>query len=166
MERKGDMNKWHYIFGHTADPYYTAHADELEKTIIAVGGKPFVRSIIEDAQGWVSTCMKMPPFMLKQLKSTDEDIVFLDSDARIRQYPVLFDTIEEDVAFHIKDGIEPLCGTMYFKNNERVYAFFERWLEVQKQLYPHPLAAQIAMAGVSKEGIVSTFNLPPQYTHI
>ena len=159
-------NHWHYIFGHTADAYYTGHADELEKTIIAVGGKPYIRKIIEDAEGWISTCMQMPPFMFEQLQETDEDIVFLDSDARVRQYPVLFDTIEEDIAFHRKDGFEALCGTIYFKNNERVRKFFERWFVVQKELYPHPLAAQISFDGIAKEGIVSVFDLPPQYTQI
>ena len=160
------MNKWHYVFGHTADKYYTSHADELEKTIKSVGGKPYVRQLIEDKQGWVSTCMQMPRFMFDQLKATDEDIVFLDSDARVRQYPELFDTIEEDIAFHRKDGHEALCGTMYFKNNERVYCFFEKWLAKQEDLYPHGLAAQIAMDAISKEGIVSVYDLPPQYTQI
>lgn len=160
------MNNWHYVFGHTSDQYYTAHADELEQTIIQNGGKWYVRKIIPDADGWISTCMQMPHFMFAQLQETTEDIVFLDSDARVRQYPALFDVIEEDIAFHTKDGVEALCGTMYFKNNERVYRFFERWFAVQKELYPHPLAAQIAMEKVSKEGIVSVYNLPPQYTQI
>lgn len=160
------MNNWHYIFGHTNDAYYTKHADELEATIKDVGGKPYVRKVLEGGAGWVSTCMKMPPFMFAELQATDEDIVFLDSDARVRQYPALFDTIEEDIAFHTKDGIEPLCGTMYFKNNARVYHFFERWFIEQKKLYPHLLSAQIAMETVSQENIVSIYDLPPQYTQI
>ena len=160
------MNNWHYVFGHTKDEYYTKHADELEKTLIENGMKPYVRAVIPDSGGWVSTCMQMPRFMYEQLKASDEDIVFLDADARVRKYPALFDTIEEDIAFHTKDGREPLCGTMYFKNNERVYRFFERWLEMQKAIYPHRLAAQVAMGAVAKEGIVSIYNLPPQYTQI
>lgn len=160
------MNNWHYVFGHTADAYYTGHADELEKTIIDVGGKPYVRELIPDKGGWVSTCMQMPHFMYEQLVKGGEAIVFLDSDARVRQYPALFDVIEEDIAFHTKDGREPLCGTMFFKNNERVHRFFERWFIVQKEFYPHTLAAQIAMAKVAKEDIVSIYNLPPQYTQI
>lgn len=160
------MNNWHYVFGHTADAYYSHHADELERTIAFVGRKAFVRKIIPSKQGWISTCMQMPHFMFERLCSSKEDIVFLDADARIRQYPELFDTIEEDIAFHTKDGVEPLCGTMYFKNNERVYKFFDRWLEVQKEMYPNHLAAQVAMARVAEEGIVSIYNLPPSYTQI
>lgn len=97
---------------------------------------------------------------------TDEDIVFLDSDARVRKYPELFDVIEEDIAFHTKDGTEPLCGTLYFKNNERVYRFFERWFEKQAEFYPHTFSAQVAFAQVAKEGIVSVYALPASYTQI
>jgi hypothetical protein len=44
-------------------------------------------------------------------------IVYLDADARVRQYPILFDQLAEtdcDFAAHWRGGSELLSGTLYF----------------------------------------------------
>lgn len=162
------MNSWHYIFWHTPDAWYTHHADELEKSIRENGMQSFVRVCINDQGGWVTNGMQIPRFILSQLEQTDEDIVYLDADARVRKYPELFDTITEDIAFHTKDGVEALCGTVFIKNTPAAKELLGEWLAEQEKQYKagHPLAAQKAMEVVCKSGKYSVFNLPPSYTQI
>lgn len=61
----------------------------------------------------------------------DTDIVYLDCDAIVMQYPKLFDIMEEDIGYHLKDGRELLSGTLFFKNSPLAIQLLQLWLAEQ-----------------------------------
>lgn len=87
-----------------------------------------------------------PQFIYEtMLLFSDKDIVFLDADAELLQYPTLFDTLDCDIACHILDWQrwyghslgtkELLPGTLYVRNNEKMQAFIKLWAELSKNSY-------------------------------
>jgi len=160
------VNKWHYIAWHTPDEWYTKHAEELVQSVLEFGGKPIEMTVYDDFGGWVTNGMNIPHHILASMDETEDDLVYLDVDARVRQYPALFDTIQETCAFHVKDGKEVLCGTVFIKNNERGRKLVEEWIARQEERYPDHLTAQVAFEDVVNSGRYSVFHLPPSYTQI
>jgi len=160
------VNNWHYIAWHTPDEWYTHHNAELVATVKENGRKPIVCRVYEDTGGWIKNGMMIPHFIMSQLQETTDDLVYLDSDARVRQYPELFDTIQEDLAFHVKDGHETLIGTVFIKNTPKAIPFVERWIELQAIRYPHILSAQVAFEDAVRQGGMSVYHLPANYTQI
>ena len=77
---------------------------------------------------WRTSVNYKPHFIKKCLDQFDENIVWVDADARIRQYPSLFEDIEHDVAIHFRDGKECLTGTVFFKNNQGSRDIINTWI--------------------------------------
>ena len=92
---------------------------------------------------WQKNTYIKPEFILYMLNNYDEDILYLDADAIIKQPLNFFEQgIKGDMSMFIvpknkRDGkvwprTEAYCylsGTMYFKNNERYKKFVKAWLK-------------------------------------
>jgi hypothetical protein len=93
------------------------------------------------------------------------NLLFLDADAVVREYPVLFDTITEDIAVHYRNDVELLAGTMYFKNCEKVKGLVREWRAASLSSR-NALSAQTGLADVLRTGKYSVCRLPAPYTLI
>lgn len=110
----------------------------------------------------------------------DQDIVFIDADGIVRQYPILFDklsaTKDSDVAatFHkysprSGDEDELLSGTLWFPNNDRARNLVQRWHEIglDQEKIRHQQCLRIAIEQKALEGDkVKVYRMPHEYTHV
>jgi hypothetical protein len=128
---------------------------------------------------WIRNVAEKPlviRHMLSQLQQ-DEGLVFLDADATIEQYPILFDEIsqEYDIAFYTLNWNdwygynqspsikEILSGTMFFRNRDKVKALCEEWhkLAIESNEWEQKILQKI----LDKYDL-KVYNLPIEYCYI
>ena len=133
------MNKWMIASYYTNGTFYEQYAQQFVASmkehgvIYHVVGVPNLKS-------WrKNTCYK-PSFLAGILKSFPTiDIVWVDCDAEFKSYPILFDTIDCDIAVHkfernlylrsSKQPPEVLSGTVYLRNNTKVRDIVDAWVK-------------------------------------
>ena len=78
---------------------------------------------------WEKNCQYKARFILECLEQFSDDIVWVDADAEVLREPILFETLDADVAYHyLEHREELLSGTVFFKNNKETRAMIERWI--------------------------------------
>lgn len=127
---------------------------------------------------WSKNTSYKPTFIKQMLlKHTDKNIVFVDADAEILQYPELFDQIPEkhNIAVHLLDrdkwynrdtggDDELLSGTLFVRNNEVSMEIIERWIWLCEE--PPIRWEQKVLQDVIKERNEQVFELPISYCYI
>ena len=112
-------------------------------------------------------------------KFQDHDIVFLDADAIVRQYPVLFNDLSfnglHDMAAHFHaypqsvPGGSLLSGTLWFRNNETTRQLIRLWHQIglENPLVRHQHCLRLAIEEWKRLGNrLSIFRMPSSYTCI
>lgn len=109
----------------------------------------------------------------------DKDIVFLDSDAVVKQYPVLFDELSRNKDYDLSahffkyqpesgDADELLSGTLWIQNGAMGRRLVEKWHEIglaRTGDTRHQLCLKIAIAELTKAGEkVRVYRHPFAYT--
>ena len=98
-----------------------------------------------------------------------KNIVYLDADARIMRYPVLFDNFDADFGAHYLAGQELLSGTLFFRNCQKCYHLVYLWHELLRES-KGPVWDQVVLQHCIREyGVkleLKVKNLPPTYTQI
>ena len=118
---------------YTKNTPYEREARKLKKTC-AKFDIPYDIVGIEAKSSWEENCSQKPRIIREAMdRHPDLNIVYLDSDARIMQDPVLFDDFPADLGVHYLNGQELLSGTIYLGNNRRTYNLVCLWDEIQKQ---------------------------------
>lgn len=103
-----------------------------------------------------------------------KDIVFLDSDAIVRRYPVLFDSLSRSHKFDISahffnyrpesgDADELLSGTLWIQNNDVGRRLVAKWHEIglANPGVRHQMCLKHAVAELKKEGVPVRVNRHP-----
>lgn len=153
-----------YISFCTTDGY-AAEAAELKKTLDAFG-LPYELHPVAPFESWVQACAFKPRFIRNaQAWHRDRPLVWLDADARVRQYPVLFDSMgKADFAAHWKGGTELLSGTMYFGPTVAAAQLLYDW---EKACEASPEAwDQKVLQGIVESRPLNVRRLPAPYTLI
>jgi hypothetical protein len=125
------MAAWKVVSFHTDDALYKGHIERLKDSLVDHGIDNYIEEIPRSG-GWIANVDYKPVFILKCLEMFDENIVWLDADAVVQQYPVLFDDIDADIAVHYKSGKELLSGTMYFSNTEKSKELLREWIALRE----------------------------------
>lgn len=116
-------------------------------------------------------------------KYRDRDILYVDCDAEIVQYPELFDNFDKgDIGIHKidreryfknwdkmwKEKYEYLGGTMYFKNNDRIRGLLDLWEKLDKPMNVHlsQLTLIYALRILEKKNELSIYEIPATYCQI
>ena len=108
------------------------------------------------------------------------DIVFIDADGVVRQYPKLFDKLsngsDSDLAAHFHPyqgttmaGGSLLSGTLWFRNSDRGRKIVGRWHDIGlgHQAIRHQHCLRVAINELKKEQFeVKVYRLPREYTLI
>jgi hypothetical protein len=115
---------------YTLDSPYEEEAKLLEASCASFNIP--IRKMGYQARGsWVKNAGIKPGFLVRMLDEETEDLLYLDVDARVKQYPKLFDNFDADLGVHYKDGKELLSGTIFLKNNERTKKLVNVWMHAQ-----------------------------------
>ena len=159
---------------YTKNTFYEDEAEKLIETAKQFNLKYDVRAY--DSRGnWVRNAAIKPEFIYEMLlEHENENILYVDVDARFRQYPSLYDNFDGDVGLHYlankKDPTkrELLSGTIFLKNNEPVRKLVKLWVE-QQQNKPDVWDQRVldeVIKNYAEKLKIKVVNTPPQYTRI
>jgi len=127
---------------------------------------------------WNSNTGYKPTFLLQQLECfKDKNIVWIDCDAEIREYPKLFNEIpkEYDIAFYTLDWNEwygykdnppkkeVLTGTLFLRNNDKIKDLCKEWA---KQVKESGEWEQKVLQRLINKRDIKVYPLPIEYCYI
>jgi hypothetical protein len=136
---------------------------------------PLYLNPIENLGNWEKNTHFKANFILECLNRFDQNIVYVDVDAVFRSYPVLFETIDCDIAYRTENfrwrRNEALSGTIFLANNERTKIFVEKWIEINNIIKanrqdPDTWEQRNMQRALEVCSDVKYQNLPPEYTFI
>ncbi len=128
-----------------------------------------------NTHNWNHNTKYKPQVILEALTEFNDDIVIIDADAVINEFPKLFNEISEkcDIAAHLLDWFkfwrnqsgnpkrELLSGTMFFKNNNKVKNLIKEWItEMEKT---DIIEQRILQQLLKKHSEIIFYNLPISY---
>lgn len=131
---------------------------------------------VKNLGNWQANTRFKARFMQDMLdKHKGKNLVYVDSDAVIHQYPSLFDNYPYDIAVRWQDfrwrKNECLSGTIFMANNQATRELCKRWEGVNVSEGPSAKTFEQWNLGkviedMRREGKVKDSNLPPEYTMI
>ncbi len=138
------MNNWIIVSYYTLNTFYEDLAECLIKSLKKYKILHYVEGV-PNLGDWHKNTNYKPSFLLRMLeKFPDKNVIWVDCDAELLQYPILFDSLNCDIAAHEfdrrlyqtrrKDWLkELLSGTLFLRNNKQVRDLVEKWrLECEK----------------------------------
>lgn len=85
---------------------------------------------VEDRGSWDANTKRKAEFILAMLEAhPGRNIVWVDADAVVRQYPAMFNDLKGEIGAHYRNGKELLSGTLFFQNVPRVHALVKLWIK-------------------------------------
>lgn len=157
-----------FVGYYTRNTPYESEAAECIKTLDSFGlASDFVGV---DPQGtWARNCAMKPAAILGLMRKHNRPVVYLDTDSRVRQPPVLFDSLTCDIAVHYRGGHELLSSVIYL--DPKAIPIVEEWdRECQKFLESgcrdHCLFEQLALQRVLEHSAANVYKLPAGYARI
>ena len=69
----------------------------------------------------------------KMTESPGVPIVWLDADARVRRDPVLFSTLNADMACYYRRDTELLSGTLFFSGSQAARSVVDQWIAANER---------------------------------
>jgi len=132
---------------------------------------------VENRGSWIKNVAYKPQCIGNAFEQyPGQDIVFLDADAEVQQFPYLFNDIppEFDLACHYLDWDswygqksnvkELLSGTLFLRNNEKTKKLVEEWytLATSSFEWEQKILAKI----LEKNPTISIYQLPLSYCYI
>lgn len=148
---------------YTIDTPYEKIVKTLLESCVKFNLQYYVKGYPDEGT-WCKNVHIKPRFILHCLEYQDDDVLYIDADAIVRKYPVLFDDFDADVGVFNK-WKEPLCGTLFFKNNKASRRFIKQWIICCKDWEFHHDQGAFEIAS-RKVKDVSIQCLPPTYVLI
>lgn len=155
-------------------PLYTAFATEgsdyvdelkaLEKTLIQFK-LPHHLEIVKSQGSWEANCQLKALLIDKMLHQNSGPIVYLDSDARVVDDPVLFNQLDCDLAFHLFRGFELLSGTLYLGNTQKCKDVVKYWIH-ENARHPREWDQRNLQRVIYRYNDLDYLNLPEAYVWI
>jgi len=159
--------------------YYTSNYKEIAKTYLEFSLKKFNLKYyiepIENKGSWKLNTDFKPIFIQQCLQKFKENIVFCDVDATFNSYPELFNSIpqEFDIGVHTLDPFllfghnkipkHIASGTLYIKNNERIFTLIDKWISFLPTVRWEQKALEKAIILMPE---IKVYDLPREYCYI
>ncbi len=136
---------------------------------------PYDIEAVPDLGSWRANTSFKAQFVLQKLLQHKKDVIFIDADATIEQYPSLFAQIppEYDIGVHYQDWYKQwrnsdcgkkfdlLTGTIMFRYNERVLSLVRKWVATVKN---STTWEQIVLQKLTEENKdIKIYKLPVEY---
>jgi len=131
------MNNYLIVSYYTKGTAYKEEAEGLQESLDKLA-LPYHIQEVPNFKDWNKNT-HYKAFFIRQMMERfwDQDIVWLDADARVYKHPKLFDELDCDIACHYRDwqhgNDELLSGTLFLKNIPRVKAIVKEWISVNNK---------------------------------
>ena len=136
----------------------------------------YVVEAIKNLGNWYKNTAYKAKFILEKLKLYNE-VVYIDVDAEIREFPELFFNIPEEYSFachflnwndfygykHNPPVLELLTGTLFIRNNPNTRQLCEEWYEKSINSY---IWEQKVLQQIINNYNIKIFKLPIEYCYI
>jgi len=122
---------------YTVDTPYEQEAEEMKKTLDKFN-LSYQLYEVDNQKSWELNCAQKSRILRMALDDFDENILYLDVDARVMRQPP-FEDIEKDIPgycvwYNPYQRQEQLCsGTIYFPNNYISRRVIEDWIYEQQK---------------------------------
>jgi hypothetical protein len=121
------------------------------------------------SQGSWQSNTQYKAYFIKQMliRHYPKNILYLDADARVQQYPVLFDQMDADLAVFYWHNKELISSTLYFANNAKTSELIERWITCcfeNPNIWDQKVLQYVIQE--SKDLNLKIYMLPPSYCQI
>ena len=126
---------------------------------------PYYVEPVERAENWVANCGLKPQFLARCLEAFDEDILYLDIDARVRQPLDYFNSLDCDIGVHYLNGKELLSGTILLRNTQKTREIVNSWCREQKKKYS-VWDQRVLQSVLAQDKSVKVVDIPGTYTQI
>ncbi len=152
----------------TAGTGYQKEAARFVQSLKALQITNFHVSKISSLGNWFANTHHKAKFILDMFSAyPDHAIVWIDCDAVIHSYPVLFEQIDADFAAHFRNWMygkdELLSGTLFFRNNARIRLILKEWIEVNRN-NPHKWDQKNLQRVISRhDHAIRIYRLPIEY---
>jgi len=153
--------------------YYTPKYAACAKMLIADAATfnlDLISEPLPDFKDWQQATRFKATFIGAYLNKLNEDICFIDADARIRKDPVLLKELSSanyDIAAVYFKDIELLSGTLWMANTPIVKDIIQDWIKLNldpsKTRYVEQQNLQVTL---DKYPAVRFLRLPPEYAAI
>jgi len=176
------VNKLKYVSFYTIDTIYEeVFHSHLLPSLQLYNLSYWVKGI-KNKGSWAKNTVQKPAIILKALKAyPNHDIVWIDVDAKIKEYPLLFDElsflhIDEDIAVHYLDWFvhygrerdrgktELIDGTIFVRNNKKMVDFVTEWKSRSTDIGVNHQRVLEKMIKEKKD--IRCYNLPREYCYI
>jgi hypothetical protein len=170
------MNDFKVCFYATVNtPYIEIARDYVLASLVKLN-IPYDYEIVPNLKSWHRNTAYKATFAKRMLTKHKENIVLLDADCKVFQYPELFKFIPEDfnIAAHVLDHNswyqngsnkhELLTGTLFLRNNERTHYLVDIWNHLC-QTTPDTWE-QLILKNVLRDNNEAIYELPLSYCYI
>ena len=146
-----------------ATPSYHLFRDQLVRSLVRFGLEHQV--VLKDDQGsWERNCNQKPAFIFEELVRRNAPVLWLDADAEVVEYPVLFSDPDFDFAVCKRPELGFGSGTVYF--GPRAIHLAALWQELalrSPQEWDQRLLESASRVLEAANCAPSTFFLPESY---
>lgn len=153
---------------------YETISENLKQSCKSLGIPLFLEGI-DDLGSWENNTHYKATFILDCLNKYQQNLVYVDVDAIFNSYPILFDSLDCDIAYRTENfkwrSNEALSGTIFIKNTPKGKTIIREWIEMNQK---NPASrskpetweqANMQRVVVGNPDIIY-YNLPPEYTFI
>lgn len=148
----------------------TSYAEEVQ--ILAASLKRFqlpMDIVGIPTQGSWQANTHYKPYFIKQMmiRHYPNALLYLDADARVQQYPSLFDKAAFDLGLFYWHNQELISSTLYFANNGKTFELVERWIACcfeNPDIWDQKVLQYVVQE--SKDLALKIEMLPPSYCQI
>lgn len=172
------MKPWTLISYYTRGTGYEAEARKLIASCDRLGILHAIAPIASRGS-WQGNTQLKAEIILEALRAADaeDNLVFVDADALVLQYPVVFDTLDADLGLSFRDyavfpcgsrkaGKELLSGTIYLRRSPVVIRVVKEWIALN-HANPTVWEQKNFQAVIERWGSsLSIAELPPTYCKI
>jgi len=151
---------------YTIDTPYEKESINMIKSAVKFNIKTDVRGV-PNCGSWQANTQFKAVFLRNILEEYKHEpyIVYLDCDATIEKYPLLFDEINGDIAVHFRNNKSLLSGTIWMNPTQTTFDLLDDWIkrnEEMKQIWDQKNLQDVLYA--TKD--VNLVKLPPEYCFI
>lgn len=133
-------------------------------------------TVIPDPKNWQVATHYKATFLKAMLEKHKQPVVFIDADGSVERFPVLFSSLNCDIALHILDWNfqwrnqqgnpkrEYLSGTLYLNYSRLVLRLMDDWINLNKQSTDlEQRHLQKLLEGIPWKDLLTISNLRPEY---
>lgn len=159
-----------YVAYYTKETGYAQEAEELRATLEQFHLDHEILGV-PNLGSWQQNTHYKARFLKEQLNAhPDRPLVYLDVDARVRQYPELFDRLSCDMAgYHYLNKVtkrpELLSGTLYFEPTAATKKLIDTWIFANETLPARWEQKNLEIA-LKKVPEITFYELPAPYVLI